>query len=43
VVESLFVHLAPDGVLFTGLAASLHGVCAAERLDGPGVYRPGRR
>ena len=40
VVESLFEHLAPDGLLFTGLAESLHGVCGAQRKDGPGVYRP---
>jgi chemotaxis protein methyltransferase CheR len=41
VVESLFAHLTPDGLLFTGLAESLHGVCSAQRMDGPGVYRPG--
>ena len=41
VVESLFAHLTPTGLLFTGLAESLHGVCSAQRMDGPGVYRPG--
>jgi chemotaxis protein methyltransferase CheR len=40
VVTALFAHLRPGGLLFTGLAESLHGVCDARRMDAPGVYRP---